>query len=348
MKINRSVVWLIAVAIILIAVVLWHGSKHPAPTAVLPQAATTGEPTATGTPPQASNSLPNQTPTASAPQNNALVTPRDKGDQIKEGLSALNDVPIAFYGKLQDQFGNPVIGAQIAASVRIYNGIQSTVDRFATTSDADGVFRINHGKGESLSIMPSKAGYVMATRDTLFKYSYMYPDHFTPNPTRPTVIKMWKLQGAEPLVNFNRSYKLRYSDAPIYFNLVSGEIVPTGGDVKITLNRPAGEVSERNPQKWGIGFEVSNGGFIEASDTDWGITYMAPDAGYQPSGTFDNNNGVGALDKAFFIECRNGQVYSKLNISIGINGKPDGFLYLRFSGVANTNASRNWEATVQR
>jgi hypothetical protein len=45
----------------------------------------------------------------------------------------------------------------------------------------------------------------------------------------------------------------------------------------------------------------------------------------------------------FFVKSRNGQVYSKVFLSIGINQQPDEPMYVEFRGVANANGSRNWE-----
>ena len=338
--------WFCIVVTVLIVLLLWQKEKRP--TEASPPVSIETNPalsTSTVTSSPASASIPTN---ASAAQAGASMTipPQNKGEQIKEGLSVLNDAPIAFYGRLEDQFGSPVVGAQIAASVRIYNGVQSTVDRFSATSDGNGYFQISHGKGESLSVMPSKKGYVRAMTSTSYNYSYMYANRFTPDPNNPTVIKMWKLQGSEPLVSFNKTFKLPYTNAPIYFDLIAGKTVSSGGDVKITVSRPSGEVSEHNPQNWSIDFEVIDGGFIETSDGEWGVTYAAPDGGYQSNGTFGNNNGPDLVDKAFFIQSRNGQVYSKVHLLFGINNTPDELMSVEFSGVANTNSSRNWEATA--
>jgi hypothetical protein len=347
MKIRRSIFWFTVIVAVLIALVLWHGKKPPVetpPTAsvetnVAPPAATMlGQPAG----------VPAHTAAPSAPAAANMVAPAtpDKGEQIKEGLAKLNDMPIAFYGRLEDQFGSPVVGAKIAASIRIYNGVQSTVERSSVICDANGFFQVKGGNGESLGLWPSKEGYTLATTGTEFKYSYMYADHYAPDPNNPTIIKMWKLQGTEPLVDISKEYKLPFTDAPIFFDLVAGKIVPTGGDIKIKVNRPSGEVSEHNPQKWSIDFEIVDGGFIETSGKESAITFAAPDGDYQPSGIFANNNGTDGLDKSFFVESRNGHVFSKLYLSLGINNKPDGLMYITFRGVANANSSRNWEATA--
>jgi hypothetical protein len=349
MKIRRSIFCFVFIAIALIALTLWYGKMRPLKTTI-----TSIE---TNTTLSAPNNV-RSSPTSASISSNALsaeaasntaVPPQNKGDQIKEGLSTLNDAPIAFYGRLEDQFGNAVSDAQIAASVRIYNGVQSTVEHLAAVSDGNGMFQIKGGRGESLGIMPKKDGYVLATTGTEFKYSYMYANHFTPDPNNPTVVKMWKLQGAEPLVGIDKNYKLHYTNAPISFDLVTGEIVPIGGDIKITVNRPAGEISEHNPQDWGFAIEAVDGGLVETSGKDSAITFAAPENGYQSSDTVtasSNRHGIGGIQQGYFVKSRNGQVYSKFGLTFGINDTPDGFMNITFSGVANTNSSRNWEANA--
>ena len=61
-----------------------------------------------------------------------------------------------------------------------------------------------------------------------------------PDPNSPTIVKMWKLQGAKPLVNIDQHYKLPYTSAPINFDLLTGKIVPDGGDIKLTVSRSPG------------------------------------------------------------------------------------------------------------
>jgi hypothetical protein len=150
-------------------------------------------------------------------------------------------------------------------------------------------------------------------------------------------------------VSINQHYKLRYTEAPINFDLLAGQIVPGGGDVKITMNRPTGTISEHNPQDWGFTIEAVNGGLIETADKEWRVTYAAPETGYQPSNVLSassNRHGIGGIQQGFFVQSRNGKIYSKVGISFGINETPDGFMEVTFSGMANTNGSRNWEATV--
>ncbi|MGH7990146.1 MAG: carboxypeptidase-like regulatory domain-containing protein, partial [Limisphaerales bacterium] len=348
MQIRRSVFWFIIIVAVLIALVLWHGKKKPietpqpvavetnvAPPAATVRSAPVNAPVHTNMPPAVSMTNAVQTP------------PPSKWEQMQSILATQNDVPIVFYGRLEDQFGNPVADAQIAASIRIENGVEHTVKHFSLTSDANGFFTVSGYKGQSLSVIPKKAGYALASLNGGGIYSHMWPEsqRYIPDPNNPTVIKMWKLQGAEPLVNINQHYKLHYTGAPINFDLVAGKIVPTGGDVRITVNRPAGEISMRNKQDWGFEIGAVDGGLME-SGADAAVTYAAPLDGYEPSDTLTasgNGHGIELIQQSFFIKSRNGQVYSKLSLSFDINETPDGLMDISFSGVANPNRSRNWE-----
>jgi hypothetical protein len=350
MKMRRSIIWFVAAVAFVIALVLWHGPRRSGPPALSPGTPTRDGPTATVSPLRASNVSQNAVSLLPASHNKETVAPQNKKEQMQMGLAEMNDVPIVFYGKLEDQLGNPVVDAQIAASVRIYNGLQSTVDRFSVSSGAEGLFTINHGKGESLSIVPNKFGYVLATENTLFKYSYMYADHFTVNPNEPTVIKMWKLQGADPLINITKEYRLAFTSTPIFLNLISGQTVPFGGDLEALIVRSSGSISKKTPADWSIELKPVNGGIMQKDYHTAQITFEAPTEGYQESYSVQMNKRDPAwsenIHEVFFLKSRGGQIYSKFSLDFGINGEPNGSLYLKIKGVANTNSSRNWEATV--
>jgi len=270
----------------------------------------------------------------------------------KDVLASENDVPIVFYGRLEDQHGNPVVGAQITGSTIVYNGVHSGANRYITTSDVNGSFTLEAGKGESLGIMPKKEGYVLATSATEFRYSRLDPHPFKPDAGNPTVIKMWKLEGSEALVPIDQHYKLKFSEKPISFDLITGKIVDDGGDIRLTVKRTPGVMSGRNRLEWGVQVEAVNGGVIESGGQD-AITYSAPETGYLPSDTltFSTNapyKWFEFFNQGYFVMSRGGQVYSRVGISFRINANPDDFMSINFNGVANANGSRNWEASAPK
>ena len=349
MKIRRSIFWFITIAAVLIALVLWLGKKKPVetPLSVSSAVIVTSVPVSVSV---HTNAPPAQGVSSSAPAfTNQPKSPvlKDRVVLLKEILQA-NDADIVFYGRLEDQFSNAVSGADINFSIQYENANDRGIHRGQVVSDADGFFAISGYKGEDLGIMPKKAGYVLTTSGTSFRYSQLQPGYFVPDAGNPTVIKMWRLQGAEPLVGINKTFKLPYTAAPMNFDLIAGQTVPSSSDLRITVNRPAGVISGHNPQDWSIDVQVVDGGFIETSPEESAMTYTAPESGYQPRSAFGKNNGPDLVDKMLFIQSRNGQVYSKVHLLFRINDKPDGFMYITFNGVANTNGSRNWEATASQ
>ena len=342
MKIRRSIYWLVAVVGVFIILLFWL-RKTPPQTEIssAPPPAVKAVPPAHGA--AHTNQL-NQIAN-SGTASNTIPKLGGKWERALGMLSTYNDVPIDFYGRLEDQFGNPVTGAAVKGNIMINNGKRDSTDHFSTTSDANGLFEF-HGTGERLGIVPSKEGYALASTNTGGIYSQMWPEdqraqHSDPN--NPTVLKMWKLQGAEPLLPISQKYKLKYSATPICFDLLSDTVGSTGGDMKITVNRPDGEISAEHRQPWGITVEIVQGGLIQTSSAASRLTFFAPEAGYESQQTFGNNNGPDLAEYTFFIKSRAGQMYTKVHMLFGINRTPEGDIDVDFEGVANTNGSRNWE-----
>ena len=352
MKTRPSILLFCAVVLVAIVLIIWYARKQTSmPVAtpnVSPAQSATG--TATTLQPKLQNKTDavNISPPVTAPimRSNSPADVKNGTEQWREMMDTQNTVLIVFYGRLEDQLGSPIVGAEVEGTTIIATGTFYGHTNVSTTSDINGFFTLDAGNGQTIGITPKKKGYAIATTKTSFDYSLRYPDHVIPDPNRPIVIKMWKLQGAEPLVSIHQDYKLRYTDAPTNFDLLSGQTFPSGGDLRITVNRPAGVISGSNPQDWSIAFEVIGGGFVETSPGEAGVTFFAPESGYRASGTFGKNNGPDLIDKMLFIQSRNGQVYSKVHLLFGINTRPDGFMNVTFDGVANTNGSRNWEAAA--
>jgi hypothetical protein len=353
MKIRRSILGFVVIIAALIALVLWLGKKQP----VQAPPTTAVE---TNTVPLAANasSAPvhsNAPPVAQAVPNAPVPTPpaESKEQQMREGLAELNDVDIAFYGQLEDQFGNAVGDAQIKFEVPFNNGHAVGVQRGTTEADGNGFFTISGYKGKSLSVVPVKSGYVLASTNGGGIYSSLWPESERARPDRnnPTVIKMWKLQGSEPLVDISKEYRLPFVSTPTYFDLVAGKVVPSGGDLEAVITRAAGSLSKKSPGDWSIELRPVNGGIIESDYQTAQFTFEAPADGYQDSYLVQMNHDDPAwhdgIDGEFFLKSRDGQVYGKFYLVFGINREPNDPLYFQFKGVVNANGSRNWEATAQ-
>jgi hypothetical protein len=291
------------------------------------------------------------------PHNKSNVTSRNvapswapKELQMREGLRALNDEEIIFFGKVLDQFDAPIANAKVDANVRVNNGTRVGEDRFSLTTDSTGLFKITNYKGKDLGVWITKDGYVMATTNTSFVYSRLWPQaqRYIPDPDNPTVIRMWKLQGAEPLLKIDKQYNFPIGSTRATIDLLQGKIVSDGGDFTVTVYRPDGEVSEQHPQHWRIRLEVPTGGFIQTNGNQSAITFAAPKDGYQQQGEYENNNGREVFENSFFLKSRGGQIFAKVNIWLQINRRPEEPISVSINGVANVNGSRNWEAAALR
>jgi hypothetical protein len=353
MKIRPSIFAVVVIVAALISLILWLGKKQPVqapPVAAVETNATPLTTIAPGTPIH-SNAPPAAQAVSSAP---VPLPSESKEHQMREELAELNGVDIAFYGRLEDQFGNAVGNAQIKFEIPFNNGHAVGVQRGTTEADENGFFTISGYKGKSLSVVPVQSGYVLASTNSGGIYSYLWPEseRLRPDKNNPTVIKMWKLQRTEPLVDISKEYKLPFATTPINFDLVAGKVVSNGGDLEAVITRAAGSLSKKSPGDWSIELKPVNGGIIETDYQAAQFTFEAPADGYQEDYLMQMNHDNPAwhdgIDKEFFLKSRDGQVYGKFYFVFGINRDPNDLLYFQFKGVANANGSRNWEATTQR
>ena len=95
--------------------------------------------------------------------------------------------------------------------------------------------------------------------------------------------------------------------------------------------------------------EAVDGGLMQTSFADASVTYQAPDTGYHVSdnlGISTTNHWSDMAQQMYFVNSRNGRVYSKVFLTMMINSNPDEPLLLTIRGAANSNSSRNWEASA--
>ena len=112
--------------------------------------------------------------------------------------------------------------------------------------------------------MPSKKGYALASNGTgLFDLA---PVEERALQTR--AIRLWLKCGSckaqNRLLSIDQQYKLSYTSEPIYFDLLAGKVVPSGGDVKLTVNRSPGVISGRNRLDWSLQIEAVDGGLMDS------------------------------------------------------------------------------------
>jgi hypothetical protein len=360
MKIRRSLIIFCGIVLVLMVFLAWVTKKPERPAAPVVEQETASPRVAEQSEAKPSHHASGLAGSTNSPKSEAVsvasvpqTRPEPKSDRARQGLAALNNEDIVFFGKVRDQFDAPVAGAEVVGRIQVNDGTEVGTDEIRLITDDKGAFTISGHKGKALGVYVKKSGYVMATTNTRFVYSHLWSEaeRHNPDPNNPAIVKMWKLQGAEPLTGVDQHYKFPYTEQPVNIDLLGGKIVPSGGDLKLTVHRPSGVVSERTLQDWSIEVEAMDGGLIKADEMESRVTYAAPETGYEPKDAFIMSTNApyrwaGAVHQTYFLTSRHGQLYGKIDFGLRINQNSEDNISVELSGLANTNGSRNWEAAA--
>lgn len=322
MKVRRLVILVVIISVVFFALVIWLRKKSTE-TASSSIAGSNAEPSFSTE--RATTELRPREPASGDQTNARLASPQmeTKGEQMRQGLAELNNEDVLFYGRVIDQFGLPVPNARVIGNIQVNDGTRVGTDIVSRTTDADGFFTINGYKGKALGINVTKGGYVLATTNTRFVYSLLWPEaeRYVPDPNNPAVIKMWKLQGAQPLIIIDKSYKLPFTDASITFDLIAGNVVPSGGDLEVIVTRASGPISQRDHGDWSIELKAVNGGIMESDFQVSRLTFEAPATGYQDSYLVrmnrDDPKWSDNVQKVFFLKSRGAKFIASFHSILG-------------------------------
>lgn len=110
-------------------------------------------------------------------------------------------MPIEFYGKVVDEQGMAVEGAEIGFQWNNYSATGSAESN--TRSDPNGLFSLKGVTGKSLGVSVKKEGYKRYYNGNQFSFeyaAYFEPQWHVPNASNPVIFKMHKNREADPLV----------------------------------------------------------------------------------------------------------------------------------------------------
>ncbi len=269
-------------------------------------------------------------------------------DMMRDGLLALNHQPIEFYGKAVDQYGNPVIDAEITGSVIVRDGFRETVEKYSTRTDAQGGFELKGFYGERLGIRIVRTGYEQDLHEgSSFKYSKMYRHVHQPDPKNPVIFVMWKLVGAETMICCDMPHlHIPYDGTSAAIDLTTGKIVKQGGDLRLTLRRDPVQLKfQQRNFDWSVTIEGVNGGVLESTNY-W--MYSAPEKGYQPqlkiSMPSTSTNWDHAVERLLYVKSRGGRHHARVSIRIFSDvDRPGEGTGVVMESWLNPNGSRNLE-----
>jgi hypothetical protein len=250
-----------------------------------------------------------------------------------------------FYGKVVDQYGQPVAGADVTLGINLAIGRGASQK---TQTDAAGLFQFTGIKGQSLNITPEKKGFQIEGHG-LGQKGINGPET---SPDNRTIYTMWKLKGPEPMMHKEVNSRKIQPDGRVFtLDFVKNEITEgtnTAGDILVQIQRPP-QVKPKEQYDWSFVMTAIDGGFIEVTNDAY--LNEAPESGYQQKYQMNRyaTNVVNfstyplyRTDRTFFLKSRGGQVYSHFQIK---DLDPDyrGMAALRIESFINPSGSRNLE-----
>jgi hypothetical protein len=307
----RLLVFFLLLAAAIVGWRLWRGSSK---SKVPHDSAQPGATTPQASLGVASTPLPNNTP------------PMNKAELISAMLTRTSNTPIALYGKVMDQDGNPVTEAKVrGTAVAVTQWLSDgKKDIRYTATDGAGGFKFEGLHGQGLQIHISKDGYEFDHDDAAFAYGDTLGSGkvYHPNPAAPEVFKMWKLRGPEPLISSEKFFKNIRAGTPFVIDLVKAKMIEGRageGDLLITVNQPA-ELANGQRSDWSFVIEVIDGGLVEAPYLQY--NNEAPSEGYAPS-VSETMRAAGRewhdhVTKRFFVKSR-GEQFALLTVEIYAN-----------------------------
>lgn len=310
---KKELILFIVVAILIILFSLWYRTTK---NSVLKESSTIESENGNLT-----NSLvvasPTKTPIATQNSSDVISHPsdqessRDKTPQ--EIIAEKNSKSQDFYGQAVDQYGQPVIDANVSATLITETEEGFTTENFTAQSGANGLFQLVGLHGADLNVKVKKDGYKYGDRGEGFNGSV---DGKT-NPNNRAILTMWKISGAQPLVSENIVSGIPYDGSPVTFDRITGK-ESSDGDLRVALSRFPQQLKPGlvHPYDWQFKMEIIGGGLIKESDP---YPYFAPDSGYLSSFEFQiNSNTVpweSQIEQNFYIKTSQGQ-YGRMQMTL--------------------------------
>jgi len=274
-------------------------------------------------------------------------------------IAARFDTRVHFWGKVVDQAGIALEGVKIVASVttlrmiKTKNGYQEYEVLEATTAP-DGSFQFDGSAGMYLDIDAlGKEGYVLPSAyqfgmrcviGSKFRYQYSsigdQEKAFTPDPSRPEIFHLWKLNKPEPLEVGGNSPgrngpKFKVGAPPDPLRTISIMVSDVG-----TAQAPQWEVT--------VSALEADGGVVMADSSDI-FMFQAPEVGYTHAiklryglkGTDKSQNDPGAALR-FFVRSNHGRWYAAREYDF-FSPNRKGIVETKMRFWLNPNGSRNLE-----
>ena len=288
-----------------------------------------------------------------------------KNEVMRQVWARENTTPQDFYGRVIDQYGAPVVDADVAGNMAWLQGydIGEKTKTFTTKTDLNGEFKFTGISGWKLGVVPTKSGYELNLAfDT---QAIKLPAGGKTSPESRGVFFMWKLKGPESLVHTEIDGRIPYDGRSVIFDLCSGKPAKIRvdnnesgkGDLRVTLARDPVDIKRGDRCNWNLRIEMVDGGLVEIADL---YPNLAPETGYQQSVEFagkkDDPQWNPRLSKSFYFHTYKGMfgrflidliidtARPEIGLGVGINIKawinPSGSQNLEYDRTKEINLSQ--------
>ena len=193
--------------------------------------------------------------------------------------------PITFYGKVVDEKGNPIAGAEVDVSVadRPFDIVKGGTD-FKRNTDLQGLFSISGVHGLGVNITASKKGYYNIPKSS-GRFGYVSgsgcdPPH--PNPKAPAILMLRKKGLSEDLIHLEHvRVRVEKDGDPVYVNFIDGKATQGSNSLTIQIwsNKDKPKTSGTRNFTWKAILSIPGGGLMEDKRTEI-YNFFAPETGY--------------------------------------------------------------------
>jgi hypothetical protein len=274
------------------------------------------------------------------------LSPPASYQTLNERLRSDFEAPINFYGKVVDQYGDPVPSAVVRLGVnnKVSGGRPA---QYTRTTDTAGTFSIVGIGGLTLTVEVSKPGYRVnppvygkTTSSGLFEYGLSSHGPHQSSKDAPTIFTLYKIGAVEPLVkNGEKNYRMARDGSPLPISL------DLQGGHQVILRCWNQELLRTTPQReydWSFEISVPAGGLIPRKDA---FGFEAPADGYVPSDTVTMSTSLGNqwrsfVERSYFLRFDDG-TFARAKLDMHAAG--DHFVVWE-SFLNPTSGSRNLES----
>lgn len=280
-------------------------------------------------------------PTIATPS--PIAAQSERRQQAVELVKSIYSAPIAFYGKAQDQNGNPVPGANVRYSA--LDKFWQPGTKYEGITDVNGFFSIAGIQGAALSVQVSKDGYDRIYNQSDGSFSFGVPhdpqrDRQTPTKDAPTIFVLRKRAEAEPMLRISsRQFDVSRQGAPTEVNLSTGKVGPAGqGHLKVEC---WAENQGKELYDWKCRVSVPGGGIVPRNAE---LDFEAPEDGYAAADeiTMTANNPQQRwsreAERQYFLKLADGR-YARAKLTIYTGDRT----FFVLESYLNPSGSRNLE-----